>query len=784
MKITNSERLQLSAACLGRPLFSEVIACDLVICGGGLAGVCAAITAARSGLKVTLIQDRPVLGGNASSEVRLWALGATSHMGNNNRWAREGGLVDEILTENLFRNPEGNPLMFDALLLEKVSEEANIRLLLNTSVHAATKDTDTPNRIAAVEAFCSQNSTLYKVTASLFVDASGDGILGFLSGGAFRMGAESVAEFGEGFAPTEEYGYLLGHSIYFMSKDVGRPVRYTPPSFAIKEVEKLIPRYRDFDINHQACQFWWIEYGGRLDTVQQSEAIKWELWRVVYGVWDYIKNSGKFPEAENLTLEWVGHVPGKRESRRFEGDYMLVQQDIVEQRRHADAVSFGGWALDLHPADGVFASQGGCDQWHSKGVYQIPYRTLYSRNIENLFLAGRVISASHVAFGSSRVMLTCAHNAVAVGAAAALCTAHQCRPRELLDNGLIPDLQQTLIRTGHYIPHVALKDDDDLVSQAKLEASSEYAWDGFAANGPDLALDQSRALLFPAPAGRLPRFTVEIAAEKNVELLVELRVSEREGNFTPDQTLDSKTFSLQATGGQYQSLEIEFEKALEKPQYCFVCFMQAEGVKLRGSDERVSGILTVGNAVNKSVAKSAAQEPDPSLGIDSFEFWIPQRRPAGHNIAIRFADALPIFGVDQLRSGYERPVFQSNAWVANPSDENATLTLKWDEPQSVAAITLALDSDYDHPMETVIQNHPERQMPFCVSDIRIEDGSGKEIFHTNDNHQSYLYIRLKQPVNTSQLRITLKKPATGIPAALFGVRCYANGDMQKKLTRQ
>ena len=152
---------------------------------------------------------------------------------------------------------------------------------------------------------------------------------------------------------------------------------------------------------------WWLEYGGRFDTVHETEKIKWELWKVVYGIWDHIKNSGEFPDAGNLTPDWAGMILGKRESRRFEGDYMLIQQDVVEQRPHYDAVSFGGWSIDLHPADGVFSEKPGCNQWHSKGVYQIPYRCMYSRNIRNLFLAGRIISASHAAFGSSRVMATC-----------------------------------------------------------------------------------------------------------------------------------------------------------------------------------------------------------------------------------------------------------------------------------------------------------------------------------------------------------------------------------------
>ncbi len=362
--------MYIAPAVDNRPLKAEQIESDLVVVGGGIAGTCCAVTAARLGMRVTLVQDRPVLGGNASSEVRLWILGATAHMGNNNRWAREGGVIDELLVENTYRNPEGNPLIFDTILLEKVVEEPNIRLLLNTAVYEVTKqDAET---IEAAIAFCSQNSTRYHLQAPLFVDASGDGIVGFMAGAAFRMGAEQESEFGEKLAPSQEYGELLGHSLYFYSKDVGQPVKFTPPSFALQDITS-IPRFRSFNAQEHGCKLWWIEYGGRLDTVHETETIKWELWEVVYGVWNHIKNSGDFPEAETLTLEWVGHIPGKRESRRFEGDYMLTQQDIIEQRLHADAVAHGGWALDLHPADGVYSEKPACNQWHARGVYQIPY---------------------------------------------------------------------------------------------------------------------------------------------------------------------------------------------------------------------------------------------------------------------------------------------------------------------------------------------------------------------------------------------------------------------------
>ena len=159
---------------------TDVLQADFVIVGGGISGVCAAITAARQGLKVVLIQDRPVLGGNGSSEIRLWMLGATSHMGNNNRWAREGGVIDEIMVENTFRNSEGNPIIFDSVMLDKVVSEPNITLLLNTCVYEVKKSAG--HKIESVRGFCSQNSTMYEITAPLFCDASGDGVVGFLSG--------------------------------------------------------------------------------------------------------------------------------------------------------------------------------------------------------------------------------------------------------------------------------------------------------------------------------------------------------------------------------------------------------------------------------------------------------------------------------------------------------------------------------------------------------------------------------------------------------------------------
>ncbi len=405
----------------------EQLHADLLVAGGGLAGLCAALAAARDGLQVILVQDRPVLGGNASSEVRLWANGATSHMGNNNRWAREGGIMGEILEENLWRNKEGNPVMFDLVLLDLARSQPGLTLLLNTALFDVVNN---GQRITRVRGFNAINETFYTITAAQFCDATGDGVLGYLAGAEFRVGAEEADELGEKMAPGDSFGHKLGHSIYFYTKQTSGPVRFVPPSFALKEITD-IPRYQRLTSTLNGCDLWWLEWGGRLDTVHQSEEIKWELWKIVWGVWDHIKNSGQFPDAENLTIEWVGTIPGKRESRRFMGDHLLCQQDIIEQRDHYDAVAYGGWSIDLHPADGVYSTHDGCRQFHSKGTYTIPWRSLYSRSLDNLFLTGRLISASHVAFGSARVMCTCGLLGEVVGRAAALCHQQGITPRQL-----------------------------------------------------------------------------------------------------------------------------------------------------------------------------------------------------------------------------------------------------------------------------------------------------------------------------------------------------------------
>ena len=736
---------------------------DFVVVGGGLAGVCAAISAARKGTKTILIQDRPVLGGNASSEVRLWALGATSHMGNNNRWSREGGLIDEIMVENLHRNKEGNPIIFDTVLLEKVINEPHITLLLNTAVNEVKKSDD--HTIKSVRAFNSQNSTEYDIIAPLFCDASGDGIIGFKSGASFRIGAESKEEFGELFAPDESYGELLGHSMFFYSKESDKSVKYVAPSYALHDI-KDIPRHKLIRKNHKGCNFWWFEFGGRKDTIHETEAIKWELWKVIYGVWNYIKNSGEFEGVENLDLEWVANIPGKRESRRFDGLYMMKQQDILGQETFNDAIAFGGWALDLHPADGIYSELSGCTQWHSKGVYDIPYRSFVSKNINNLFLAGRIISASHVAFGSTRVMLTCAFGAQAVGTAAAMCISEKVLPAQILEEGRIKTLQNQLNIDGQSICNVPIQAKSNLLNKATVKTSSTLKLSQIETNDNWLPLDVSVAQLLPLKVNTKYRFKVTIKAEEATQLEVQLRTSELAYNYTPEIILEQKIVTIEK--GE-QSIEFSFEATLSKSTYAFVTFMANEKLELQESDQLITGIMTVFNGVNKKVSNNGKQVPPDGIGVDAFEFWIPNRRPEGKNISLSISPPLEIYEAANLGNGYVRPWKGTNAWVADLTDSTPEINIEWDEVQTIHQIKLFFDTDYDHAMETVQYGHPEDIIPFCINTYKIFSLEGDLLFEKQGNYQTINTILLDNPLSTKGLRIVLEHPSKAVPASLFEI---------------
>lgn len=445
-------------------LSNHDIATDLVVVGGGLAGVCAAVAAARNGARVALLQNRPVLGGNASSEVGLLVASADRDF----RHARETGILEEINLHNRYRNHEVlyNNYNMD-LVLWTLVREAGVDLYLNTNVDGLEMAKE--NRIASITGTQLGTEKRFRFKAPLFVDSSGDGILLGLSGGLHRRGREARREFGESRSPEEACDVTQGSTLMFRTKNLGRPVRFVRPTWA-----HHFPNKDDFPhpIKRTEGGFLWIEYGAKMDTIADNEAIRDELMKILYGVWDHLKNHGDYG-MDNEELAWVATWPGKRESRRAVGDYIMTQKDLEDPTEYDDAVAYGGWPCDVHNPEGFWAKEKWLNYLYLPKPYPIPYRCYYSKNISNLFVAGRLTSASHVAHGSTRVMATCAVGGQAVGTAAALCLNHDLSPRAL-GRERIGELQQQLLKDDCHIPGKGNEDPLDLARKATVSAASEY----------------------------------------------------------------------------------------------------------------------------------------------------------------------------------------------------------------------------------------------------------------------------------------------------------------------
>jgi hypothetical protein len=457
----------------GEPNMTLVdLECDLLVAGGGPAGVCAALSAARHGARVILVQDRSRLGGNSSSEVKMHIVGANNHRGRPG-W-REGGLIEELRLDDAVNNPQRSWELWDLLLYDKLVSEPRCTLLLDSSVYAAEVG---GGLIQRVMARCDKTEYLYRIRAPLFADCTGDARLALEAGATIRWGRESPDEFGEPLAPETARRQTLGSSILFTARDCGRPMPFTPPKWARKITEEHL-RFRPVSSKAWEYGYWWIEWGGATDTIRDNERIRFELLSIVTGVWDHIKNSGRFPAAETWAMEWIGMLPGKRESRRIEGDHILTQADVEGLNPpFDDAVAIGGWPLDDHPSGGFdLPEQEPFTSIPLPNVYNIPLRALHSRDVGNLFMAGRNASCSHVAFSSTRVMATCACMGQAVGTAAALCTRHGLRPRQLYeDKARLGQLQQTLLRDDQTIRDAKNEDPADVARRATVTASGVLA---------------------------------------------------------------------------------------------------------------------------------------------------------------------------------------------------------------------------------------------------------------------------------------------------------------------
>jgi len=740
---------------------------DAVVVGGGLAGVCAAVSAARLGCRVALVQDRPVLGGNSSSEIRVPIGGAANHQA----WARETGIMEELFLEDRFRNhrhagkssPESSTTsMWDLILYETVKNEPNITLLLNTSARkVAMADKYRINSIV-----CDQLGTEkeFHIVGNIFIDCTGDGTIGFLAGAKFMMGREGRGKFNESLAPGKADKITMGNSLMFVARDMGRPVQFDAPKWAIDYSSEKSLRLRHPHIRKN-CDisggYWWIELGGdRLDIIRDNEILRDELLKHLLGLWDHMKNHGDHG-AENYALEWIGMVPGKRESRRFMGDHILTENDIRQTAIFPDAVGYGGWIIDLHTVGGLRAKNlppesvgsGSLKAKDSREIplFSIPYRCLYSKNIENLMFAGRDISATHVAFGTTRLMATCAILGQVTGTAAFFCKKFRVLPRDI-HRRHVHELQQTLLRDDCFIPGIENEDEADLARNVTVTASSSEPLVFGLADEYD-ELDVPRGQIFPVSGDRVDK--VKLFLRSKVNAVVKLHFCRTDNlwsyrkSFQELKTVEAKIF-------KGRSGWVEFSlNCLTEPKSFYWVYLEAEnGVYWRCSASVPPGTV----CLYKPLARW--HEVRESLDVRS-KSYVLQVSP----------DQYP-YGGENVVSGVNHPEKWTNIWISDCKKKLPQhVELDFGCEKTFNAVQIAFDTNLNmHPQSLPSLYCP----PECARDYSIHYwrmGKWKKIIGVTGNHQRFRRHVFNE-VAGNRLKLEIEASNGAAQARVYEIRVY------------
>lgn len=736
---------------------------DFAVVGGGLAGVCAAIAAARQGCSVVLLNNRPVLGGNSSSEVRVWVCGATAHQ--NQRWARETGIIGELLEENQYRNPDGNPVYWDEVVLDAVRAEPRVTLLLNTDVRDVTLNA-TGDRIVELTAWTMGSETTTRVHPTVVADCTGDGWLAAMSGLDCRLGKEGRDEFGEDFAPPQPVREFLGSTILFSTKDTGNPCVFVPPDSAKDITTTPILTTRTLSAGDNGAAYWWIEYGGHLDPVHNNADIAQELRAIIFGIWDYIKNSGHF-QADTLTLEWIGALPGKREYRRIVGAHTLTQNEILDQTAFPDTIGFGGWSIDLHPVEGVYASAPGARQRFGKGLFHIPFGSLYSPTVANMLFAGRNISASHVAFGATRVMATCAVLGEVIGTAAALSHQAGIPPTELA--AAPQTLQQRLLREDSSLLGHQSNDPEDLVRHATL-TSADDGVRFVRMPRPDLwrDLDADCALTLP---GHIDLKEVHLFGTGGVSVRVTLVAGESPVAVIPaGRRLATGQVHLPSVPG-WAPVIFEGPTSIAEDSDIFLIVEATPDARL--------GIAGSPAALGLCLVRTSDHR-DQNVDIDASPLleW-PTRPFLGRSLAHDIRAHSPMTCAAAAADGFQRPFGGPHMWISRDLAQGPVdLVVTWESPQTLGWLDLVFDSQLDTELNNLHRHRtPDRVMPSVTRHLTVhaENDSGDltTIAVLADNRRRH--VRIPVAVRTTRLIVRIHSTHGSPEGRIVSLRAYPPG---------
>ncbi|MGD7708274.1 FAD-dependent oxidoreductase [Microlunatus sp. Y2014] len=756
---------------------------DVVVVGGGMSGLVAAVSAARAGSSVALVQDRPVFGGSASSEVRVPVSGAAS----SNAWSSEGGLIHDLMLRERATNPtKAHPttVHLDLMLDDLLETTPRLVVFRSTVVHQMIMD---GSRITAVVGRQLGSERTIVLNGTHLIDATGDGAVAALAGASFRYGREARHEYGESLAPVEADESSLGSTITMQARRLDVPVPFTAPAWAIDysntelTFDRVMPR-TDGDL---VSGFWWVEVNDPFHQIHDNAAIRRQLHRHVLGLWDYLKNHA--PDRDQLThhhLEWIGQVPGKRESRRVLGDVVITQHDVVRDRAWRDEIGAGGWWIDLHTKGAVAnlsapAERENVDQFY-RGMarvapFSIPLRACYSKDLDNLWLVGRCLSASHVGLGPIRVQQTLAQLGESVGHAAALAVRHGRTPREFAhDDGAVTALQQQLLRLGVRLLNTPNRDVRDHARQAQVVGQ------GLALQLPEevsawVRLSSPRAQVIPelGVAGfrqiscrlRNPGTTsghVGVTAETLTTIW------DRE----PGESTTLGTIVVPPGADDWFTVSYE-PPVSNRPIRIALAATDDPGLAVEWAEAAhpptgtvVQHLIDAPGGPETKNAHVAVFQPD-EIEIPPYRLWQQLRR---RTHLLRIEPPARPYEADRVINGWAWPGRGANLWIS-PPQLPATLELRWDEARTLGEVHLAFDTDLDTSTDARPGLH---RAPECVADHRVELLVGGEwvmVASVTGNYRRR-QVHTFEPRSTDACRIVVTATNGDPSARIYEVRAY------------
>ncbi len=782
---------------------------DVVVCGGGVAGFCAAVAAARHGATTALIHDRPVLGGNASSEVRVTVHGAAAF----HNYARETGILSELLTEERARNHEEinengwTNSVFDQVLYDLARQTPGLTVHLNTSIQDVLLGEDElsglseiPHRpipqttngwyhrpacpprrhISGVVARVANAETEITVRGRIFVDATGDGLVADLAGCGWRMGTESHEQTGEVHAPPGASTDTMGNSIHIRARDIGRPAPFTPPAWA-----KSIP---DADFFHKKGRhltdlrggYWWIEIGMPWHTIHDNETIRHELTAWALAIWDWIKNHDTTTRdrATNYALEWIGQVPGKRESRRIDGLYQLNEHDIQATLSHPDEIAFGGWFVDLHTPGGLLAenSEPASAEGYQPdsdyaaksyvGPYGIPLRAHIAKDVDNLFLAGRCLSATHAALGTARVMATTASVGQALGTAAALAREKDIPLARLPEIEAIDLLQQSLLRQGAFLPNVSHSDPNDLARTATAGASSSARSTGA---GP-------QSLWVSGGLGRAPHGRgYPLAREAAQWIAVAGGILD-----TVSACFDNAGDTPRRVRARLVRVAHIWDYRRELPALAETTLTVPPGqdqwvewtVALAGLEPGYLRLDLVADHPDVHWRFAPAILPGQTAAFAMSAKKL-RRMESGVTLAFGVSPAQPVYGPEQALTGVSRPHRFPNLWRSDPGQALPQFyELSWPSRRRIESLELTFPG---HLLREIHAYPPFFRDPQTPRNYSIEGWVGGQWipWHSETgNYQRHRRHTFSKPLETERIRVVFHATNGDPSAALYEIRAY------------